>query len=621
MVVIGIKQLAATGMKQASGYLRRSTDRQEQSIEDQRKTILWYARENGFEVVRWYIDDALSGTSTDARKAFLEIIADAQESGCSWRYVLVYDIKRFGRVDNDEAGHYRFLLRKAGVEVIYTTEGFTGGDTDDLLRPVKQWQARQESKDLSKVTIRGQLSLSEGGWWVGGAPPYGYDLIYSDGRGEPYMIVRFCENGDKEIYDLKGGLTRVLPKGDRLSTSNKDKARLVLSHPDRVAVARRIFDMYVHAGMGYRAIACRLNDEGIPSPRSGGWSKHNDGHWSLSTIRSIIINRLYVGDMVWNRRACGKFHKIEDGRAAPRSQYRRHRLENNGEEDWIIIRDAHEAIIDRALFERAARQRPAREKSPVSKRGGRAKHSHYLLSGLIRCASCGHAFQGYTQNSTKRRKDGSKIQTLYYTCGGYITKGNSVCKRVLFPRKPIDEFVTAKVREQVKRYLRRGGQDRLRKLLTEELQGDRPDPRAEIRKGKLQIEEIDQKADTLLDNLTDATRDFVERKLDKMRRERKALATRLDELQQIDFTPVDMGAVVEEAMTYLKGFERVAANGTMDERKTFMSVFVPRVELDPHAGKGRVFIRECPLPPYGDNGHSSFELVAGTGFEPATSGL
>ena len=34
------------------------------------------------------------------------------------------------------------------MEVIYVSEGFNGDDTDDLLRPVKQWQARQESKDL-----------------------------------------------------------------------------------------------------------------------------------------------------------------------------------------------------------------------------------------------------------------------------------------------------------------------------------------------------------------------------------------------------------------------------------------------------------------------------------------
>ena len=61
---------------------------------------------------------------------------------------------------------YRYQLRRNGVEIIYVSEGFNGDDTDDLLRPVKQWQARQELKDLSKVTIRSLLSRADGGWWM-----------------------------------------------------------------------------------------------------------------------------------------------------------------------------------------------------------------------------------------------------------------------------------------------------------------------------------------------------------------------------------------------------------------------------------------------------------------------
>ncbi|NIN10529.1 MAG: recombinase family protein, partial [Gemmatimonadales bacterium] len=154
----------AAEYRPAVGYLRRSTDRQEQSIGDQRKAIQRYAEERGFEVLDFYVDDAISGTSADERKAFLRLIEDASADGCLFRYVLVYDIKRFGRLDNDEAGYYRFQLRRNGIEIVYVSEGFNGDDTDDLLRPVKQWQARQESKELSKVTIRGLVSRSSAGW-------------------------------------------------------------------------------------------------------------------------------------------------------------------------------------------------------------------------------------------------------------------------------------------------------------------------------------------------------------------------------------------------------------------------------------------------------------------------
>src|SRR5437879_1259850 len=219
-------------LRPAVGYLRRSTDRQEQSLGDQRSAIERYAQEHGFGVVRFYTDDAVSGTSTDARKAFQQLLQDAQADTCDFRAVLVYDIKRFGRVDNDEAGHYRYLLRKNRIDVVYVSEGFQGDDTDDLLRPVKQWQARQESRDLSKVSIRALLSLSQGGWWLGGVAPYGYDLLYHDGGGRPYQKVRFMPNGEKRVYSVDGALLRTLPPRERLSTAKSDRAKLIPSRSE-----------------------------------------------------------------------------------------------------------------------------------------------------------------------------------------------------------------------------------------------------------------------------------------------------------------------------------------------------------------------------------------------------
>jgi len=142
----------------AVGYVRRSTDRQEQSIPDQQKAISAYASEMELKLVKFYVDDAISGTSTLGRRAFQQMIADAEKPARPFGKIVVYDVKRFGRIDNDEAGYYRHRLRTNGVEVLYVSENFNGDSTDDLLRPVKQWQARQESKDLSKVTIRGLLS-------------------------------------------------------------------------------------------------------------------------------------------------------------------------------------------------------------------------------------------------------------------------------------------------------------------------------------------------------------------------------------------------------------------------------------------------------------------------------
>ena len=152
----------------AAIYLRRSTDRQEKSLGDQRHEILRYASEHGFGVVAEFVDDGVSGTSGETRQGFLSMLEEAQSPRRTWQFVLVWDIKRFGRMSSDEVGYYRWLFKQAGVEIIYTSEGFTGSSADKFLRFFKQEAARDESATLSKAVIRGLVSLADHGWWPGG---------------------------------------------------------------------------------------------------------------------------------------------------------------------------------------------------------------------------------------------------------------------------------------------------------------------------------------------------------------------------------------------------------------------------------------------------------------------
>ena len=80
----------------------------------------------------------------------------------------------------------------------------------------------QESKDLSKVTIRGLLSKAETGSWMGGVPPpCGYDLLYETSDSQFLRILRFMHDGTKQILDKKHKLVRTLDRGERLSISKK----------------------------------------------------------------------------------------------------------------------------------------------------------------------------------------------------------------------------------------------------------------------------------------------------------------------------------------------------------------------------------------------------------------
>jgi site-specific DNA recombinase len=584
----------ATALKPAVGYLRRSTDRQEQSLGDQETALRRYAETHGFEILRLYTDDAISGTSTDARKAFLKLLDDAQSERRDFRTVLVYDIKRFGRVDTDEAGHHRYLLRKSGVEIVYVAEGFQGNNTDSLILGVKQWLGREEVRDLSKVTIRGLLSLSEGGWWMGGMPPYGYDLLYHDGTATPYQRVRFMPGGEKQVFSVDGALLRTVPRGEHLSTAKSDRARLVPSAPERVRTVRRIFEMYADLGMGLRAIASHLNEEGIQSPGCANPKANLDRTWCLSSVRGILNNSVYTGDLTWNKRTQGKFHRIVNGQAEKRETLHR-AVEKNGKQDWIVVHDAHEALVSRDLFHRAQGRRSEEKTDRQNFRRGRGKDSPFLLTSLLVCRHCGFKVQGYTHCNGGHHEDGSPTASYYYVCGGYRSKGKSVCKRYRLRRDPFETLILERVEKRLKKYLARGGEATLRKFIADEILAKTPDPGEEMGKLKSELSSLEVEANRLLDIATPANRDFVDERLGKIRVRRQELEPRLADLERVDFQPVDLEAATRDALAYLARFRDVLEEGTLEQRKEFLRGFVHEISIDPDAARGVITFYELPI--------------------------
>src|SRR5262245_13087553 len=96
----------------AVGYLRRSTEKQEKSLDDQKAEITRYATANGYEILRWYTDDGISGDDTERRTDFQCMHAEAC-NGRDFDAILVWDQDRFGRFNSLEAGYWIHPLVKA----------------------------------------------------------------------------------------------------------------------------------------------------------------------------------------------------------------------------------------------------------------------------------------------------------------------------------------------------------------------------------------------------------------------------------------------------------------------------------------------------------------------------
>ena len=100
----------------AVSYLRMSSDKQTESIPAQRKAVKAYAKENGYRIIREYVDSGISGDDTIRRLEFQRMIADAASG--EFKAILCWDQDRFGRFDSVEAGHWIYPLRQAGVSLV-----------------------------------------------------------------------------------------------------------------------------------------------------------------------------------------------------------------------------------------------------------------------------------------------------------------------------------------------------------------------------------------------------------------------------------------------------------------------------------------------------------------------
>ena len=180
--------MAALGKRPtlAAEYIRMSTDHQRYSRGNQAKVIREYA-ETLDEVVRTYYDAGKSGLTYEGRDALKLLLADVLKGGTEFTLILVYDVSRWGRFqDADEAAHYEFLCRQAGVGIEYCGEPFAndGSPLSSMVKSMKRAMAGEYSRELSVKSYAGLANLARRGYRLGGPAGYGLRRAIIDDFGK-----------------------------------------------------------------------------------------------------------------------------------------------------------------------------------------------------------------------------------------------------------------------------------------------------------------------------------------------------------------------------------------------------------------------------------------------------
>jgi site-specific DNA recombinase len=317
-------------------YARFSSDLQrEASIEDQIRLCRERIEEQGWQYLQAYADRGVSGAST-LRPAYQRLLEDARAG--QFDVVVAEALDRLSRDQEDVAALFK-RLRFAGVRLFTLAEG----DISELHVGLKGTMNALFLKDLADKTRRGLSGRVREGRSAGGLC-YGYEIVHESGiTGEQIR-------GGRRIKEVEA------------------------------ATVRRIFTLFQH-GESPRAIARKLNAEGVFGPRGRPWSDTTiRGHHGRGT--GILRNELYIGRLVWNR-----LRYVKD----PVSGKRRSRL--NPPNEWLLEEVPHLRIVEQLVWG-AVQHRLGAIRETDRVRNARAtrfwehRRARHLLTGKAYCGLC-----------------------------------------------------------------------------------------------------------------------------------------------------------------------------------------------------------------------------------------
>ncbi len=336
------------------------------------------------------------------------------------------------------------------------------------------------------------------------------------------------------------GYVRVL-----VQDGGKKRPKLELD-PARSLVVRRIFDMVLQ-GRSILEVTKTINAEGIPTTNGKKWIK--------TAIHTMLANEAYTGALVWGTNA-------KDG-APP-----------------VRVEDAFPAIVTKQEFRRSKKLLGSRAPKRVHPR--RAA-SPYLLSGLLRCETCGNALTAAEAKSGKY---------AYYVCRSLLKRGSGTCKTPRLNAKSFEKLSVNEIRANV---LTESNIRDLVKLLDEEMDGLAREQRQRLESIEEELEEVKRRLgriwhviETTDIEMADASERIREHRERKERLEIAAEEARavLTERRSVLDSADTIAAFAAEMSEFLKTSE-------LTETKAFVGSFVKETVVKP--GKAAI-VYSLPTP-------------------------
>ena len=333
-------------------YIRISNEEKDKlesnSINNQRVLINEYiAKHQDLNLLDYYIDDGYSGTSFN-RPAFKRLLEDIRDKKVN--VIIVKDLSRFGRNHIEVDNYIENIFPMLNVRFISIVDEFDSYENSDgvydLIVPIKNLINDAYAKDISKKVKTALITKKKNGEFVGSYAPYGY------------------------------------------YKSKLDKHKFIIDD-DASKIVKLIFEKTIN-GLSKKEIANILNEMQIETPIEHIKNKKENKYWNSNIIYAILKNRVYTGDLIQQKRE--------------RLSYKNHKLMMNKEEDFIITKNHHQAIIDIEQFNTV--QDIIKHSTKIN-----SNSKYDIFSGYLKCSECN------SNLTVKKSKN-----YMYYTCSSHVRK-------------------------------------------------------------------------------------------------------------------------------------------------------------------------------------------------------